>query len=289
MVKIGGIDIEPGVMNAACNVAKSPEDVAALARTRIGAIVVGSITLEARKGNSGSVWYASADRAYALNSYGMPNKGADYYRQVLPTMLDTAHAANKKLILSIAGFCLDDYARLAELANTAEVDILELNLGCPNIQTDDGKPELIASFDQEYMSEIISEVVAETDIPISLKLSPYSNSAELESTAKLINRYSSVHAVVSSNTFPNGSLPSPDGYPVLSTGYGGVSGAAMLPIALGQVHQFYEHLDRRIKVIGAGGIETRQDVERFFQMGASAVQAATLIVRDGHDAINRLV
>jgi len=63
----------------------------------------------------------------------------------------------------------------------------------------------------------------------------------------------------------------------------------MKEIALGQVYQFRKNLSDHIAVIGAGGIESRQDVRRFMQAGAAAVQAATLIVRDGHDAINQLI
>lgn len=104
----------------------------------------------------------------------------------------------------------------------------------------------------------------------------------------MINTFDNVDAVVASNTFPNGTYFNADEELVLATGFGGVSGAAMRRIALGQFRQFRQHLDSRIEVIGAGGIESREHVGMFRQAGAIAVQAATLIVRDGHMAINRL-
>ena len=84
-------------------------------------------------------------------------------------------------------------------------------------------------------------------------------------------------------------MPDDEGQPALASRVGGMSGSAMRPIALGQVLAFREKLPRTIDVIGAGGIETRRHVEQFRMAGASAVQAATLIVRDGHAAIDRLI
>lgn len=123
-------------------------------------------------------WYP--DEGYALNSFGMPNGGADYYAEALPGMIDTVHVANKHLILSIAGFSVAEYARLANLAESKQVDMLEVNLGCSNVRTESDKPEPIASFNPDYMTQIVDAVAQETDIPVSLKLSPYSNPAELE-------------------------------------------------------------------------------------------------------------
>jgi dihydroorotate dehydrogenase (fumarate) len=287
MARIAGVEFGSGIMNAACSVAKTPEDVKALSKTGIDAIVVGSITPEARLGNAEPRWYA--DSGYALNSFGMPNDGAEYYTDVLPDMINTAHAVDKRLILSIAGFSLADYVRLAGVAETAQVDMLEINLGCPNVRTDGGIPEPIASFNPDYMSQIVEAVAKETKLPISLKLSPYSNPAELESVAKLVNTFDTVDAVVASNSFPNGTYFDTEGKPVLAVGFGGVTGEVMRPIALGQVSQFRKHLDSRIEVIGAGGIERREHVELFRHAGAVAFQAATLIVRDGHSAIDRLI
>jgi dihydroorotate dehydrogenase (fumarate) len=282
-MNIRGIEIEPGVMNAAYSGAKSPEDIEALARTRIGAIVVGSITPEPRDGNPEPRLFIGD--GYALNSFGMPNGGIDYYREELPGMIRTAHDADKKLILSVAGFSLNDYTELARFAGEVQPDILELNLGCPNVG---GKP--IASFDLEYMSKIIRTAHEHADIPLTVKLSPYSNPATLTEVARLIGDSGLVSGVVTSNSFPNSLMFHEDGSPVLAAeNGGGMTGEALRPIALGQVAAFRRALPEEIAVIGAGGIETKAHVDLFRRAGANAVQAATLIVRDGHAAIDRLV
>jgi dihydroorotate dehydrogenase (fumarate) len=285
MAKVGSVIIETPVMNAACSVAKSVEDVEALSKTNVGAIMVGSITVEPREGNPEPRWFTG--NGFALNSFGMPNGGLEFYRTNLPKMRDIAHKAGKKIALSIAGFATSEYVTLAELAREANVDLLELNFGCPNV-TIDGKQKAIVSFDPESMQEIIRAVGEVTDTPLMVKLSPYSNPAELIQVAKVINESGKVSGVVTANTFPNGYQTS-GGDPVLASTFGGVSGRVMLPISLGQVRQFRQALDSEIAVIGVGGIETGDDARQYFDAGAEMVQCATLIVKEGHTAIDRII
>ena len=284
MPKIGNIEINGVFMNAACAVAKTMDDVKAYAKTSAGAILIGSITVQPRDGNAEPRWYVG--EGYALNSFGMPNGGLEHYRKELPAMIDVAHESGKKLFLDIAGFNTQDYVDLAKMADEVGVDILELNLGCPNIRVD-GEQKPIVSFDREAMVEIIDAVAAVTNIPIVLKLSPYSNPAELKAVAELINACGKVAGVSTMNTMPNGYM-SKDGKPVISMTFAGVSGKAIQPIALGQVKQFRDALNPDIVVIGVGGIESKADVDLFLGAGASMVQAATLVVRDGCDALERL-
>lgn len=273
--------IDPPVMNAACSVAKTLEDVEALCATHAGAVVVGSVTVEPREGNNEPRWYS--DEICALNSFGMPNGGEEYYRENLPDMVARAHEADKLFGLNIAGFDKSEYVKLAQMADETGVDFVEVNFGCPNV-SEDGHQKPIVSFDLETMHSITKGVSQVTDKPIRLKLSPYSNPAELNQTAEMIGDLP-VGGVVTSNTFPNG-LMMENGEPVLNAGQGGVSGSALLQIALGQVQQFRQRLPESQAVIGVGGIESAREARLHFQAGASAVQLATLLVREGHHAMD---
>lgn len=271
------------VMNAACSVAKTIDDIRALSETAIGAVTIGSITPLAREGNPEPRWYQSDE--FALNSFGMPNEGLAFYRDNLPQMVDIIHSSGKKANLSIAGFSVNDYVELATMAETTELDSLELNLGCPNVQVD-GKQKPIASFDQEYMKAIITAVSDVSTKQLFVKLSPYSNPAELQQVATLLASLP-ITAVVTANTFANGYFER-DGTSVVGAGFGGVSGKALLPIGLGQVKQFRAALPENIAVIGVGGITTPEDVKQYLAVGAHAVQVASLIVEKGHAAINEV-
>lgn len=272
-------------MNAACSVAKTMDDVVALCSTGVGAVLIGSITVEPRSGNEEPRWFAGD--GYALNSFGMPNGGLPLYETELPKMTTFIHEAHKVAVLSIAGFSTQEYVQLAVLAKESGVDILELNFGCPNVSID-GKQKPIVSFDPETMQEIIQAVQAVTDIPLMIKLSPYSNPADLGAASDVLATLR-VAAVVASNTFPNGFTPNEDGGSVLANEFAGVSGRAILPINLGQVRQFRNLLPKEIAVVGVGGIEAKQDAELYYKAGAEMVQVATVIVRDGHAAIERII
>ncbi len=273
-------------MNAACSVAKTKEDIEALCATQAGAVLIGSITAEAREGNPEPRWFAG--EGFALNSFGMPNGGLEFYETELPSMVQTIHQANKIAVLSVAGFSTGEYVQLAELADRSDVDMLELNFGCPNVSID-GKQKPIVSFDPATMKEIILAVQAVTVLPLAIKLSPYSNPADLQRAANVLIE-TNVAAVVASNTFPNGFMSKEGvGGSVLANELAGVSGQALLAINLGQVRQFRNLLPDEILIIGVGGIETSEDAKKYFQAGAEAVQVATLIVRDGHEALDRIV
>lgn len=278
------IDIYPRIMNGACSVAKTIDDVTALAATSIGSVLVGSITVLPREGNPEPRWHTGD--GYAINSFGMPNQGLEFYRDNLPRMIQIAHDAGKKLTLSVAGFNTDEYVQLARMADDVQVDYLELNLGCPNISID-GKQKPIASFDTEYIRDIITSVKSVTDLPLLIKVSPYSNPGELKKVAELLSTLD-IAAVVTTNTFPNSYESDENGQPVIASTYGGLSGPAIRAIGVGQVKQFRDALPPEIAVIGVGGIESSADVQQYRNAGASVVQAATLIVRDGHAALNNL-
>lgn len=284
-MKIGTATLSTPVMNAACSVAKSMSDVEALCATGVGAVLIGSITVEQRDGNAEPRWFVG--EGYALNSFGMPNGGVTFYKTELPKMTEVIHTASKIAVLSIAGFSTKEYVQLAELAANSAVDILELNFGCPNVSVD-GKQKPIVSFDPATMKEIIQAVQAVTDLSLTIKLSPYSNPADLQKAAEVLIE-TQVAGVVASNTFPNGFTSNDQGDSVLANELAGVSGQALRAINLGQVRQFRNLLPESVAVIGVGGIETAEDVEKYSHAGASVVQVATLIVRDGHEAINNVI
>ena len=284
-MKIGNVEISVPVMNAACSVAKTMEDVKAMCETQAGAVLIGSITVEAREGNKEPRWYVGD--GYALNSFGMPNGGLNFYENELPKMVSYIHESKKVAVLSIAGFSTQEYVQLADLGERSGVDILELNFGCPNVSVD-GKQKPIVSFDPITMQEIIEEVQASVKLPLIIKVSPYSNPADLQKAAEVLHK-TRVAGVVASNTFPNGFMPGDDGKSVLANELAGVSGRALQAITLGQVRQFRNLLPDEVAVIGVGGIETREDADKYFKAGADMVQVATLIVRDSHAALDKII
>ena len=156
-VEIAGIRLEHPLMNGAgtCKLIDGDMGVKTLVRSATSAIVVGSITLEPRPGNSGDVFFVN--NGFSLNSMGLPNPGADYYRKNLPEMVKLAHQARKPLFVSVAGFTHEEYADLTVLAFDGGADLVELNLACPNVWQGSSQKR-IACFDSKLVSEILRTV-----------------------------------------------------------------------------------------------------------------------------------
>lgn len=275
---LAGVALEHPLLNAA-GTARTAEEVRRLARSPVAAITVGSVTLAERAGQDGEV-YLQAEH-YSLNALGMPNRGAEHYRAALPELAALAHEQAKPLIVSVAGFDPDEYGALAELAGAGGADLVELNLGCPNVW-DGGRQHRIASFDPDAVARAVDAAAAATATPIGVKLSPLSDPALLTEVAAAIAA-GPARFVVSCNTFPNGLALRPDGAPALGVGFGGVSGAALKPIALGQVAQLRAALPEAVDIVGVGGVRRGADVEDLRRAGASAVGLATAYWNAGED------
>ncbi|WP_210493376.1 dihydroorotate dehydrogenase [Patulibacter sp. SYSU D01012] len=274
---LAGVALEHPLLNAA-GTARTLDEVARLARSAVAAVTVGSYTLGERAGNGGEV-YASRE-GYAVNALGMPNRGAAQLREELPRMAELAHAGGKPLVVSVAGFAPGEYGELAGLAAAGGADLVELNLGCPNVW-DDGAQKRIASFDPALVAASVA-AAADASVPVGVKLSPLADPVLLAEVAAAVGA-STARFVVSCNTFPNGLALRPDGRPALDVRFGGVSGGAMKPIVLGQVAQLRAALPHAVDVVGVGGVRRGSDVHDLLQVGATAVGLATAFWDRGED------
>lgn len=280
-VNLVGMHLEHPLMNAAgtCKLLEGAEGVKELARSATAVVMVGSITVEPRTGNEGEVYWV--DEAFSLNSLGLPNLGKPYYQQHLPEMVAIAHGAGKPLFVNVAGFTPSEYTILTELAFQGGADLVELNLGCPNVW-EGGQQKRIACFDPQLVGEILYSVEEEVGLEakVAVKLSLFSDPFTLSEVAQVIGQSSVVKAVTTVNTFPNAFSYDERGKPRITPGGGlaGLAGPAIKPIGLGQVKQLRGMLPERIDIVGAGGITTGQDILDYQRAGAVAVQIATVLL-----------
>lgn len=280
-VSLAGVNLEHPIMNAGgtCKRLEGEEGVEGFLKTMVSAVVIGSITVEPRDGNSGNVY--SYQDPFSLNSLGMPNPGLKYWQEHLPEAVRRCNEAGKALVMNVAGFNASDYVDLTEMALGGGADIVEENLGCPNVVAGNVQKPVI-SFDFDLVEEIMLRVTERVgaDARVAFKVSPFSDPSALKRMAAICNRYAIVKALVTTNTFPNGFAFGESLKPIITpnNGFGGVGGPAMFGIGLGQVVQFRAALDDRIQVVGVGGISTGKNVRDYLLAKAAAVQVATACI-----------
>ena len=228
-----GMRLEQPVMLGAgpCKLFEGPEGVRAVSRSMASAITIGSITYEPREGNSGNVFWDSD--LYSLNSMGLPNRGAAFYRNNLSEMVKIIHETGKKCIVSVAGFSAEQYGELSNIAVNSGADMVEINMSCPNIR-DGGR---IGCFNPNYVSEVLQVVLLYVGGKrVSLKISPFSDDYARRELLEVIKE-SGIKTVVASNTFPDAVayFGGKNAITANKNGFAGLSGPAVKPIALGQI------------------------------------------------------
>lgn len=267
------------IMNAA-GTARTVADARALANSALTEVTLGSFTQAPRSGNTGQTFYFENGLLGrgGINSLGMPNGGLPFMQQELPEAARIIHDHDKLLRVSIAGDTENEIRTLAEAAQHAGADTVEVNLGCPNVW-DGGKQKRIWSFDYELVARAIIAARQGCSRRIALKLSPISDPFQFTQLLEHLSEHHNMfEEVVCSNTFPNGYLYDDQrrrGAIDPAGGLGGVSGSFMLPIACGQVKRAREVLPMTISVVGAGGIKDGHSLHQHLRAGADAVQVGT--------------
>jgi dihydroorotate dehydrogenase (NAD+) catalytic subunit len=236
----------------------------------LGAVVTKSVTLRPRAGRPTPRMAETASGM--LNSIGLQNPGVDaFVAHDLPWLAD--HGA--RAVVSIAGGSVADYAALAaRIAHAPAMVAVEVNISCPNVES---RGEVFAC-DPLAASRVIAAVRAElpAGIPVLAKLSP--DVTDIVAVARAC-----VDAGADGLTLVNtllGMVIDPDTMrPVLGGVTGGLSGPAILPVALRCVWQVHAALPA-VPLLGVGGIRTGLDALQFVLAGARAVSVGTAVFGD---------
>ena len=255
------------------------EELLALGRSRAGAIVTKSMTVEPRGGNPEPRYYGFPGGS--INSMGLPNLGYLAYADLIPELKQFG----KPVIASIAGLCEDDFLTMARVINQAKPDLIEVNLSCPNIP---GKPQI--AYDPVDSERLLKRVRPLITVPMGVKLPPYFDPAHHAVMAEVIGSCG-VDYLNLINSVGNGLVIDPQREtPVIKPkgGFGGLGGSLIKPVALANVRAFWKLLGGCIPIIGTGGVVQGLDAFEHILCGASAVQVGTVLVEEGLGVFERL-
>ena len=196
-----------------------------------------------------------------LNAVGLQNPGADaVIAEELPRLRQVFH---KPVMANVSGFSVEEYAETcALLAAQEQVGWLEVNISCPNVH---GGGAAFGA-DPKAAAEVTRAVRAVTDKPLILKLSP--TAADIAAVARACQD-AGADGVSLINTLPGMRIDLKRRAPLLANGTGGMSGPAMLPLAVRMVYQVYQAVE--IPIVGMGGVSRAEDVLELILAGATAV------------------
>ena len=239
--------------------------------SRLGGISVKGTTLNRREGNPGP--RVAETPSGMLNSVGLQNGGVKKFLEYeMPNLV----TKDTRIIANIAGATVEECAELAAMLEGSAVDLIELNISCPNVKAGG------AAFgtDCTVAGQVTRAVKDATSKPLMVKLSP--NVTSITDIAKSVEA-NGADAVSLINTLLGMRIDIKTGRPILKNNVGGLSGPAVFPVAVRMVWQVANAV--KIPVMGMGGVATWEDAVEIMMAGASAVQVGAAIFNDPYAPI----
>ncbi|MCL2265955.1 MAG: dihydroorotate dehydrogenase [Treponema sp.] len=274
-VSIAGVKFRNPVIAASGTFGNGKEYNGIIDISLLGGICTKGLTITARQGNKGfRIWETPSG---LLNSIGLQNIGIHaFIEQELPFLRE----AGPVIIANLSGAESNEYVSGAEILDKSSIDMIELNISCPNVKVGG----MAFGLDSGTAAALVSAVRRVCrNKPLIVKLSP--NAPNLSAVAlACINAGADALSLV--NTFKAMAIDTVSRKPVFDLISAGLSGPAIKPIALRMVWELFDTLiesgKSNIQIIGLGGIACTQDALEFLMAGADAVQVGSATFSNPH-------
>ena len=269
-VTIAGVLFRNPVIAASGTFGYGREYAGLLDSSRLGGICTKGLTLNPRAGNAGARIHETP--AGLMNSIGLENPGIPaFIEKELPAL----RALGPVVIANLSGSTVEEYAEGAALLNGTAIDMIELNISCPNVKAGG----MAFGLEAEAAALVTGRVRrAAPDKPLMVKLSP--NAPDITAVARACVK-AGADALSLVNTFKALAIDTRLRRPVFDNQSAGLSGPAVRPIALRMVWELWEALRvpgasmRAVPIVGMGGIACTEDALEFLLAAAAAVQVGS--------------
>ena len=239
--------------------------------SRLGGISGKGLTLNGSCGNDGIRIVETPSGL--MNSIGLENPGVEAFVKEKCAVM---RSMNTAVIANMGGHSLEDYLQGAAMLDKADIDILELNISCPNVK----KGGMSFGTDPKTAGELVKQIKEITSKPLLVKLTP--NAPDIISVAKACEE-NGADGISLINTLLGMAVDVKKRKAVFNNVYAGFSGPAIMPVALRIVHQVSHAVN--IPIVGMGGIASAEDALAFMMVGATAVQVGTATFADPYAMI----
>ena len=271
-VQFAGISMKTPVMGASGTFGFGVEYSDFLDLDHVGAIISKGITPLPRPGNPGV--RVAETPAGMLNCIGLENPGVEVFkRDILPKV---QQACQTPLIVNISAGTAEEYGELAAQLDVDGVAALEVNISCPNVK----EGGIVFGTQPEAAAAVTRSVKDHTWKPVIVKLSP--NVTDITVMAKAVEA-AGADAVSLINTLTGMAIDIKTRRPLLGNITGGLSGPAVLPVAVRMVWEVAQAVD--LPILGMGGVSKGEDAAQLLLAGASAVAVGTALFADPYAPI----
>ncbi len=260
-INIGDITMKNPVTTASGTFGSGREFGEFIDLSKLGAITVKGVSNNPWKGNNTP--RIAETYSGMLNSVGLQTPGVDYF---IENDIPFLRQYDTKIIVNICGNTIKQYCEVAEKLSSADIDLLELNISCPNV-TEGG---ITFGTDTTMVQKVVSEVKKYAKQPLIVKLTP--NVTDITEIAKAAV-YGGADALSLINTLQGMKIDIYKRKTVLANKIGGFSGPAIKPVAVRMVYQVSKAVD--VPIIGMGGISNSEDAIEFIMAGATAIAVGT--------------
>ena len=260
-VNIAGVELKNPIMTASGTFGSGREFEPYIDLNRIGCVVVKGVASKEWLGNPAPRIVETYGGM--INAVGLQNPGIDVFiKEDIPFL----RQYDTKIAVNIAGRTIEEYVEVAEKLRHADVDLLELNISCPNV-----KQGGVAFGIDPAMAQRVTEAVKKVARqPLIVKLSP--NVTDITEIARAVEA-GGADAISLINTLIGSRIDVHKRKFILSTKQGGLSGPAIKPVAIRMVYLVANAVN--LPIVGMGGIMTGEDAIEFMMAGANAVAIGT--------------
>ena len=260
-VTIAGVTMKNPVTTASGTFGSGREFGEFVDLNRLGAVTVKGVASHPWKGNPSP--RIAETYGGMLNSVGLQNPGAAYFiKEDIPFL----RQYDTKIIVNICGHSISEYCEVAEMFQEEDVDLLELNISCPNVS----QGGITFGTDPQMAERVVREVKKYAKQPLIVKLTP--NVTDITEIARAAVA-GGADALSLINTLQGMRIDIHRRKPILANKIGGFSGPAIKPVAVRMVYQTAKAVE--VPIIGMGGIANGEDAIEFIMVGATGVAVGT--------------
>ncbi len=203
-----------------------------------------------------------------LNCVGLQNPGIDRF---IAEQIPQLRQSDTKIIANVSGNTVEEYCGMMEKISDADVDLIEMNISCPNVKCGG----MAFGTQPDMVTEVVSAAKKYAKKPLIVKLSP--NVTDITEIARAAVA-AGADALSLINTLLGMRIDIDRRKPILSNVMGGLSGPAVFPVAVRMVYQVRRAVD--VPIIGMGGIRTGRDAIEMMLAGADAIAIGTAMFAD---------